>query len=61
MLSEYDKVNTLVDKGKYKAGTVGVVVSFYSGGPECEVELWDDNEQPIDVVTYNLDEVEKIK
>ena len=32
-------------------GTVGVVVSVYSEGLQCEVEVWDADEYPGDVVT----------
>ena len=39
MVREYDKVKTLVEKNGYPIGSVGVVVSTYSTGPACEVEL----------------------
>ena len=61
MIREYTKVKTLVDKGGFPAGTTGVVVSLYSTGPACEVELWDDNDYPVDVVTYELAELEEIE
>lgn len=57
MIKENQKVRTLVDKEGFKAGTVGVVVSIYSSGPACEVELWDENDYPVDVVTYLFDEL----
>ena len=38
-------------------GTIGVVVSIYSEGPQCEVELWDADEYPLDVVTFSFDEI----
>ncbi|MEE3467235.1 MAG: hypothetical protein VZQ83_02225 [Eubacterium sp.] len=60
MIHENDKVKTLVDKDGFPAGTVGVVVSLYSSGPACEVELWDEDNYPIDVVTYLLSEVELV-
>ncbi len=60
-VKEYDKVKTLVEKDGYPAGSFGVVVSLYSTGPACEVELWDERNYPIDVVTYLLDELEVIK
>ena len=60
MIHENDKVKTLVDKDGFPAGTVGVVVSLYSFGPACEVELWDEDNYPIDVVTYLLSEVELV-
>ena len=60
MIKENDRVKTLVEKEKYPVGTVGVVVSLYSFGPACEVELWDEDNYPIDVVTYLLSEVELV-
>ena len=60
MVKEYDKVKTLIEKNGYPIGSVGVVVSFYSTGPACEVELWDENEYPVDVVTYLFEELEVI-
>ena len=60
MAKEYDKVKTLVEKNGYSAGSVGVVVSIYSTGPACEVELWDANGYPVDVVTYLFEELEVI-
>lgn len=61
MIREYTKVKTLIDKSDFPAGSTGVVVSLYSTGPACEVELWDDNDYPVDVVTYKLAELEEIK
>ena len=60
MIKEYDKVRTLVEKEGYPIGTVGVAVSVYSSGPACEVELWDENEYPVDVITYLFEELEVI-
>lgn len=60
MVKEYDKVKTLVEKKGYPIGSVGVVVSTYSTGPACEVEIWDETEYPVDVVTYLFDELEII-
>ena len=60
MVKEYDKVKTLVEKNGYPVGSVGVVVNIYSTGPACEVELWDENEYPVDVVTYLFEELEVI-
>ena len=57
MICENDRVRTLVNKNKFPAGTSGVVVSIYSSGEACEVELWDKNDYPIDVVTYELSEL----
>ena len=61
MIKEYTRVKTKVEKEGYPIGTVGVVVHLYSEGPACEVELWDENEYPQDVVTYSLFEIEEIK
>ena len=61
MIEENSRVKTLVEKEGYKAGTIGVVVSIYSSGPACEVELWDEDNYPIDVVTFRLEELEKLE
>ena len=60
MIKENDKVKTLVEKDGYPIGTTGIVVSLYTSGPACEVEVWDDEDYPADVVTYELSEVELI-
>ena len=60
MIKEYDRVKTLIDKGQYPQGTIGVVVSFYDGHSACEVEIWNEQNYPIDVVTYKLNEIEKV-
>lgn len=60
MIKEYSKVKTLVPKEDYPVGTIGIVVSVYSSGPACEVELWDAHEYPVDVVTYNFNELMEI-
>ena len=60
MIKENVKVRTLVEKEGFSIGTVGVVVSLYSNGPACEVELWDNENYPIDVVTYLFAELEEI-
>lgn len=60
MIRENDKVRTLVEKEKYPVGTEGIVVSLYTSGPACEVEVWGEDEYPEDVVTYKLSEIEKI-
>ncbi len=57
MIEENQRVQTLVEKNGFKVGTIGVVVSVYSLGPACEVELWDENNYPVDVVTYLFDEL----
>lgn len=60
MIKENCKVKTKVEKEGYPIGTVGVVVSLYSAGPACEVELWDKSDYPKDVVTYLVSELEEI-
>ena len=57
MIIEYSKVKTLVEKEGYPVGTTGIVVSLYTTGPACEVEIWDETGYPVDVVTYKLDEL----
>ncbi|MDO5041642.1 MAG: hypothetical protein Q4D95_06090 [Peptoniphilus sp.] len=57
---EYDKVKTLVEKDGYPPSTIGIIVSFYPNSDLCEVEIWDKDEYPIDVVTYDVNELEKI-
>ena len=59
MLKENDRVRTLVEKEGFPVGTVGVIVSIYSSGPACEVEVWDSNNYPVDVITYTFEEVEQ--
>ena len=58
MIDEYSKVKTLVEREGYPAGTIGIVVSLYSTGPASEVEIQNENGEPVDVVTYKLDELE---
>ena len=58
MLKENDRVKTLVEKEGFPIGTIGVIVSVYSSGPACEVELCDSHNYPMDVVTYKLCELE---
>ena len=60
MIRENQKVRTLVEKDGLKIGTLGVVVSVYSPGPACEVELWDENNYPEDVITYRFDELSAV-
>ena len=60
MIKENTKVKTLVEKEGFSAGTIGIVVSLYESGPACEVELWDNASNPVDVVTYTFDELEAI-
>lgn len=61
MIKEYDIVKTLVEKSGFKAGTKGVVVSVYADNKACEVELWDSEEYPVDVVTFLMGELEKVQ
>ena len=60
MIKEYSKVKTLVDKEGFPKGSIGIVVSVYSTGPACEVELWDEDENPVDVVMYLIEELEEL-
>lgn len=60
MIKEYDKVKTLIEKNGFPIGSIGVVVSLYGKHPLCEVEIWDENEWPIDVVTYTFSELKVI-
>ena len=60
MLRENCRVRTLIEKQGFHAGTLGVIVSVYKAGPACEVELWDEKENPMDVVTFMLDELEEV-
>ena len=61
MITENCKVKTLIVKKRYPVGTEGIVVSVYTSGPACEVEVWDDEGYPVDVVTYLLSEVEAVE
>ena len=61
MIKENVKVRTLVEKEGFSIGTVGVVVSLYANGPACEVELLDNENYPIDVITYLFTELEEIE
>ena len=56
-IGEGSRVRTLVEKEGFPAGSVGVVASFYGEGPGCEVEIWGDNENPLDVVTFDASEL----
>lgn len=61
MLKENNRVRTLVEKEGFPIGTIGVIVSVYSSEQACEVELWDSDNYPIDVVTYKLYELETVE
>ncbi len=60
MFNENDKVITLVEKEGFPKGTIGIVVSKYAGGDVYEIELWDSDDYPVDVVTYTFNEIEKV-
>lgn len=60
MVKVNDRVKTLGEKDGFPAGVVGVVVSLCGGGQGCEVELWNENEYPVDVVTYSADDLEVV-
>ena len=55
---EYDKAKTLVKKDGYPPATIGIIVSFYPNSDYCEVEIWDADGDPVDVVTYETKELE---
>ena len=61
MVEEGIRIRTLVEKEGFPIGTTGVVVSLYTTGPACEVEVWDETEYPVDVVTYEFDEIEIVQ
>lgn len=54
----YDKVKTLVEKNGYPPTTIGIIVSFYPNFDYCEVELWDADGDPVNVVIYETKELE---
>lgn len=56
---EYDKIKTLVEKNGSPPSTIGIIVSFYPDSDLCEVEICDNDEYPIDVVTYVVNELKK--
>ena len=61
MVEEGIRIRTLVEKEGFPIGTTGVVVSLYTTGPACEVEVWDETEYPVDVVMYEFDEIEIVQ
>lgn len=61
MFKGNDKVITLVEKEGYPKGTIGIVVSKYSAGDAYEVEIWNKNQYPVDVVTYSGNELQKVE
>lgn len=56
---KHDCVRTLVKKDGYPSFSRSVIVSFYGGSGFCEVELFDNDGDTLDVVTYNISELEK--
>ena len=60
MINENMRVKTLVEKEGYSIGTIGVVVSVYASGSACGVEVWNEDEYPIDVITYLFSELEEL-
>ena len=61
MLFENDRVVTLVEKEGFAKGTIGVIVSKYVAADVCEIELWNSEEYPVDVVTYKANELQKVE
>lgn len=61
MLSENDRVITLVEKEGFPKGTIGVIVSKYASAEVYEVELWDSTNYPVDVVAYRIEELKKVE
>ena len=60
MIKEYERVRTLVEKEAFPSGSIGVVVGIYGNGPGCEVEIWDEDDYPVDVVTFDMSELEAL-
>ena len=60
MFFENDKVITLVEKEDFTKGTIGVIVSRYAAADVYEVELWNSEKYPVDVVTYKANELQKV-
>lgn len=60
MINENMRVKTLVEKEGYSIGTIGVVVSVSTSGSACEVEVWNEDEYPVDVITYLFSELEEL-
>lgn len=57
---EDDKIQTLVSKEGFPAGTVGAVVESYPDEEACAVEVWDKNEFPVGIVIYRFSEIKVI-
>lgn len=60
MINVNTRVKTLVEKGGYSIGTIGVEVRVYTSSSACEVEVWDEDEYPIDVITCLFSELEEL-
>lgn len=60
-IKEGSRIITKVKKGGVPASTNGVLVYIYPNTNLCEVEIWDSNGAPVDVVLYNLDEIKLLK
>lgn len=60
-IKEGSRIITKVKKGGVPAFTKGVLVYIYLGTNLCEVEIWDKNGVPVDVVLYNIDEIKLLK
>ena len=56
MIKENCLVRSLAARAGFPAGTLGVVVSLYSSGPACQVEVWDESGYPAGTVTHLLGE-----
>ena len=59
-IKENDLVRTLVEKGRWPAGQIGPVVDVCGGGRGITIEVWNEDRYPVDVVTYDVDEVEVV-
>ena len=57
---ENDRVETLVDKPNCHKGTKGVIVGVYPNSAVFEVECWDEDNYPFDVITFEAKELKKI-
>ncbi len=55
-----DKVRTLVNRERYPAGTVGLVVRVHLLDQTCDVSLIDEHDCPLDVITFLFGELELI-
>ena len=51
----------MLKKRVFAKGTIGVVVSKYAAADVYEVELWNSEEYPVDVVTYKAMNCKRLK